>query len=53
MSVGSGLIGMLFLGLALIWSPLGVLVVLLVGFTGFALVDLIGVGGCRFFGRKR
>ena len=53
MRMGPGIVGMLFLTLAMVWSPVGVLVVLALGFLGFALLDLIGVGGCRFFGRER
>lgn len=47
------MVAMALLVLALVWSPVPVLVFLVLGFTGFALVDLIGPGGCRFFGRRR
>lgn len=53
MSLGPGIIGLLFIALAMLWSPVAVLAVLLIGFLGLALIELIGVGGCRFFGRSR
>jgi hypothetical protein len=45
--------GTLFLVLAVVWSPVAVLAVLLLGFTLLALVDLIGAGGSYFHDRDR